>query len=341
MTILNKNNEQESNGHYAGIDVGAKELVLVTRSNASSCKAQKFPNDAKGRARLVGKLVMLPGVRVCMEATGVYYLNLANDLDDAGIALMVLNPKASYNFARALMKNSKNDAVDAETLAQYVERMDFVPWIRPTKEKIALRSLSRRIESLTKQKAAAKNHLHALTSSQETPKVVLKDVKKGISQLEKRIEMLSKETRSFIKKHPELEHVFQLLTSIKGIASTSAIALMGELLLLPQGLSNREWVKFAGLDPCSFTSGSSVHKKEKLSKTGNYHIRSALYMPALCATQHDPYVKAYSQHLIANGKEPLQALCAVMRKLLHAIHGMLRYNKPFDNTRFYAIPESA
>jgi transposase len=71
----------------------------------------------------------------------------------------------------------------------------------------------------------------------------------------------------------------------------------------------------------------------------NRHIRSALYMPALSAKQHDPHVKAYFQHLVANGKKPLQAVCAVMLKLLHAINGMLKHNKPFDNTRFYAIPE--
>ncbi|MBX9811988.1 MAG: hypothetical protein K2Y16_10310 [Burkholderiales bacterium] len=40
---------------------------------------------------------------------------------------------------------------------------------------------------------------------------------------------------------------------------------------------------------------------------------------------------------MATGKKPLQAVCAVMRKLLHAIHGMLKHNQPFDNTRFYAI----
>ena len=64
-------------------------------------------------------------------------------------------------------------------------------------------------------------------------------------------------------------------------------------------------------------------------------------MPALSAKQHGPHVKAYFQHLVANGKKPLQAVCAIMRKLLHAIHGMLKHNKSFDNTRFYAIPASA
>ena len=59
---------------------------------------------------------------------------------------------------------------------------------------------------------------------------------------------------------------------------------------------------------------------------------------AVSAKQHDPHVKAYFDHLVANGKKPLQGVCAVMRKLLHAIHGMLKHDKPFDNTRFYAIP---
>jgi hypothetical protein len=61
-------------------------------------------------------------------------------------------------------------------------------------------------------------------------------------------------------------------------------------------------------------------------------------MPVLSAKAHDPYVKGFFEHLSAQGKTPLQAVCAVMRKLLHAIHGMLKHHQPFDNTRFYAIP---
>lgn len=328
---------QPSKPLFAGIDVGAEDLILVIRKNGSSYKAQKFTNSPADRTRLVQKMVKLPGIIVCLEATGVYHFDLSLALYDAGVSLMVVNPKASHNFAKALMKNSKTDTIDAETLAQYAERMDFVPWTRPSNEKLALRSFSRRIDALTRQKAVSKNHLHALTASQETPKAVLRDAKLAISQLEKRIVCLSKEALALTREHPDLERVLQLLISVKGIAETSAIALMGELLLLPPGLSHRAWVKFAGLDPRAFESGKSVHKQARLSKTGNRHIRTALYMPALSAKQHDLYIKAYFQHLIDNGKKPLQAVCAVMRKLLHAIHGMLKYDKPFDNTRFFAI----
>lgn len=62
-------------------------------------------------------------------------------------------------------------------------------------------------------------------------------------------------------------------------------------------------------------------------------------MPALSASRH---IQAYREHLeTRRGLAPLQTICAVMRKLLHAIHGILRSGQPFDNTRFYAMPEAA
>ena len=183
MTIQSKETVQEPQSLFAGIDVGAEELMLVIRKNGAPYKAQKFTNTPTDRARLVKKLVSLPGIIVCLEATGVYHVDLSIALHDAAVALMGVNPKSSHNFAKVLMKNSKTDAVDADTLAQYAERMDFVAWTRPSIEKIALRSFARRIDALTRQKAAAKNHCHALSASLETPKAVLRDVKLAISHL--------------------------------------------------------------------------------------------------------------------------------------------------------------
>lgn len=325
-------------GVYAGIDVGAKELILVIRKNAVSMKVQTFANTETARARLVKRLSAFPGITVCLEATGVYYLDVALALVDAGIRLHVLNPKASHNFAKVLLRNSKTDTVDADTLAHYAERMPFQAWARPANEALTLRALARRLNTLTRNKAAAKNQLHALNFSPETPKAVLRDVKLSITQMEKRIIHLTKEATTFIQAHPLLARPFSLLLTVKGIGETSAIALLGELLLLPQGLTQKQWVKAAGLDPRHVTSGTSVAKRSRLSKAGNRYIRQALYMPALSAKAHDPHVRGFFEHLIALGKTPLQAVCAVMRKLLHALHGMLTHDQVFNNTRFYALP---
>ena len=56
-------------------------------------------------------------------------------------------------------------------------------------------------------------------------------------------------------------------------------------------------------------------------------------MPALVAIQHEPNVRAFYRKLIAAGKRPMQAVVAVMRKLLHAIWGMLKHDRTSTATR--------
>ena len=85
---------------FAGIDVGADELVLVIRKNNKSLNLQTFSNTPSDRARLVNKLAKLSGITGCLEATGVYHFDLSLALHDAGVSLMVLNPKASHTMLR-------------------------------------------------------------------------------------------------------------------------------------------------------------------------------------------------------------------------------------------------
>ena len=39
--------------------------------------------------------------------------------------------------------------------------------------------------------------------------------------------------------------------------------------------------------------------------------------------------------MVARGKKPKQAIVAVMRKLLHAIWGMLHHDRDFQGEKFY------
>ena len=56
-------------------------------------------------------------------------------------------------------------------------------------------------------------------------------------------------------------------------------------------------------------------------------------MSALTAAHQDPYLSAFYRRLVAAGKPKMQALVAVMRKLLHAIVGMFRHDQPYDGAR--------
>ena len=321
-----------------GIDVGHKELVVVVRVKGKNQKPKRFRNEAEGHLVLIQWLQGKGGpMRVCLEATGIYHFDLAVALSKVReLELMVLNPKAARRFGEALMTRTKTDPVDAGVLAEYAERMEFVRWQCPADPVLTLRAFSRRIGALTKLKTQTKNQLHAAEHCGFTPQAVLAQMQSMISDLDNQIRALQSHAATLIQAEPEIQEAFALLTSIRGIGERSAIQLMGELLVLPKDMNARQWVAFAGLDPRLVQSGSSVYKKPRISKAGNRYLRLALYMPALVAVHHEPQVRAYYQHLIQDqGLKKLQALCAVMRKLLHAIHGMLASRTAFDSDRFY------
>jgi hypothetical protein len=123
-----------------------------------------------------------------------------------------------------------------------------------------------------------------------------------------------------------------------GITGSAYILRMDIYLPLTTKRSNMLLNLVSGI-PLTHQARVSMRKRAHLKRVTAISVPR--YMPALSAKQHDPHIRAYFLHLVANGKKPLQAVCAVMRKLLHAIHGMLKHDQPFDNTRFYAIPKVA
>lgn len=326
--------------NVCGVDVDSRLLQAVIRKKSKNGKLLTFKNDGSGHQQLI-KTLRAHGVkRVCIEATGAYHLDLAVALSLApGLEVMVLNPKTSRRFAEALSERQKTDKVDAQVLAEFAERMPFTKWQPPRREFLTLRALARRLLALTEQRTRAKNQLHAAGASKTTPDIVIEDIKLSIQQLDAQINRLRGHSMDLVRSDDFLAETLALLTSTKGIGEVSAIQLMGELLVLPDDMSSRQWVAMAGLDPRHHQSGTS-EKKARISKAGNHNLRRALYMPALCASRHDQHVAAFYSHLVVNrGLKKIQGICAVMRKLLHAFHGMLKTRTPFEGARFRALPQ--
>ncbi len=328
--------------NVAGIDVSAKTVTLVISRDERTGKPREFKNTPAGHATLRNRLRKAHVSRVCLEATGLYHLDLALALEDAGLPLMVINPKAAKRFAEAFQTRTKTDAVDAAVLAQFALRMPFTPWQRPDDLALAIRACARRIAALDKLRTQTKNQLHAAQLTAMTPDFLIASLQQTVAFLDDHIEHLRQQARDLIATNEARRHAFDLLITVTGIADASAIQLLGELLVLPDDMQAKQWVAMAGLDPRQHQSGSSIDKKPRISNAGNRYLRLALYMPALSAARHDPNVRAYYRHLIEDrGLKKLQALCAVMRKLLLAIHAMLKTQNPFDSSRFYTPTETA
>src|SRR5580658_8094710 len=177
-----------SSHEVVGIDVAAKTLVAVGEEVALLAE---YENSADGRRSLIKALRRSKRpIRIVLEATGIYFLDLACELVAAGCETMVLNPKAAHHFAEAILQRRKDDPVDAAMLREYGRRMDFVPWTPPRPELFALRALTREAQAQTKAVAAIKNRLHALSATKLTPRRLIRAIERQIEQSEALIDEL-------------------------------------------------------------------------------------------------------------------------------------------------------
>ena len=317
---------------FCGIDVSAETLAVAVIERDRPMEQRAFSNTASGHKALIawlGKSKAL--VRVSLEATGIYSMDLALALDAAtGIEVAVLNPKRVHDFAKSMMRRSKTDRADAEVLAEFSMRMEFKAWQRPSQSALQLRAISRHIEALGLDRTRTANRLHAAAGSLATPRCVVEDMKRGLAGLERRIVKLRCAARKLIDSEEQMAGQFRLLLGMPGIGEISALQILGELVLLAPDLKARQWVARSGLDPVHQDSGSSVHKPARISRAGSRHLRRALYMPALSAVRCDPHLKAFYESLLRRHKTKLQALIAVARKLLHAIYGIFKTGRPYE-----------
>ncbi len=321
---------------FAGIDVAVNELVLACcDAQEQFLPEQRFPNTKAGITRLKRWLLKLGQVRLCLEPTSRYHLAALNALcAEASLHVSVVNPYAARSFARATLVRGKTDHVDAQVLARYVLHCAPPQYVPPAPAALELRAITRRVAALVKERTALKNSLHAALTGGD-PRCVLNSFKTQLKQLEHHIVELEAAALLVLRTHAPLEACYKLLLSIKGVGRRSALALLGELSVLPPDMGKAQWVASAGLDPKPLESGKTLNAPRHISRQGNVHLRRVLFMPALVAAYNRGPAHEFYASLLARGKKPLQALVALMRKLLCAIWGMFKSHQPFDPSRFY------
>lgn len=159
---------------------------------------------------------------------------------------------------------------------------------------------------------------------------MLADIDAHITFLNNQIAAIEQRIRDLFDQHPNLRQQRNLLTSIPGIGDITAANFIAEVPDVNRFDSAAQLAAYAGLTPRRHDSGSSVHRRGRLVKTGNVRFRTALFMPALTAMRHNPIVRALVARLEARGKNRMTIVGAVIRKLVHLAFGVLKHQRPFD-----------
>lgn len=310
-----------------GIDI-AKETFDVALTINDKTRTEHFQNDPDGfksLSRWVGKYTH-EVVHACMEATGQYGDNLAEYLYQLGWQVSVINPARIKAYANCKLRRNKTDKADAQLIAEYCLREKPALWSPPPASFRDLQALKRRLDDLQNNRQQESNRLQ---SGVTTERVVI-SIQTHLISLDEEIKAIKKAIQEHIDANPELRKQRDLAKSVIGIGELTAAKLLGEVRDITSFDSARQLAAYVGIAPRAFVSGSSVHKKSRISKTGNCHLRKDLYMCAIVARKHNPIIRAFCERLLAAGKSPMEVICAAMRKLLHLLYGVLKSGIPFN-----------
>jgi transposase len=316
-----------------GIDISKDNFdAALLETSAGKPRHKAFPNTPAGFERLA-QWLGANNVHACLEATNTYGDALARFLHERGHTVSVVNPARTKAFGQTQLSRAKTDKADAALIARFCLLHQPDPWTPPLPEVAHLQALVRRLEALQEMQQMEKNRRDT------APATLHAGLDEHIAFLEGQIGKTQQAIKNHIDTTPTLKSQSDLLTSIPGIGTTTAAALLSEIGDVSQFASARQLAAFAGLDPRVRQSGSSVRGRACLSKAGSPRLRSALYFPALAALRFNPAIAALRARLLAAGKVKMLIVGAAMRKLLQIAFGVLKSGKPFDATICMASSE--
>ena len=114
---------QANHAALLALDIGAAKHAFVFEDGGHQQGGEVRNETAELRRFLQARLRHGRPLRLLLEATGIYYLDVALLAVELGIEVMVINPKAGHNFAKALGQRSKTDRLDARMLLEFHKRM--------------------------------------------------------------------------------------------------------------------------------------------------------------------------------------------------------------------------
>ncbi len=281
-----------------GIDVAKDELVIADWDTGS---ITRLPNRS---ASIADWLATLPRpVRMALEPTSHYHLALADQAQDLGHQVYLVNPRQLAHYREAVGQRHKTDPQDALLLARYLAH-EVTRLRRYEPQSAAGRELWR----LVRRRATAVESCKRLRQSFRGTGIAIDRLADEYARLLKAID---RRMAALIDECGWRES-YQHCLSIPGIGPSNATALV---TAYHRGAfaSQDAFIAYLGMDVRIRESGT-FRGRRKLSKKGPSELRRLLYCAAVAARRHEPFAK-YRQRQIDKGLPKIAANCILARKI--------------------------
>ena len=296
------------NRPWIGMDVDkenfAAAIYVDPRPGTPDLRAmptKKFKRDAEGVAACVEwaektlsqKRLASPAPRVCMEATGRYSIDLAQEIlrQRPEWEPAIANPRYVKKHGESMGQRCKSDKADARVCACYGAERQPRPYRPLTPAFQQLRELSRERQAIVEQRTALKNR----TDDTAISKITRKVQEQLMRQYDKLVDKLDAAIIQIIKEIPELASDAKTVSQIPGVAEVVSSVTMSELGDLRQYRCSRSAAAAIGVNPKLVISGKHIGKT-RMSKQGNSRVRAVIYCAAMAClkTKNDHCLKSLS-----------------------------------------------
>jgi transposase len=319
---------------FVGIDIAAKSAAVEWQHPETDLLQQmdidQTKRDYKRLTQKLTKLCPPAETLVVMEATGTYWMALALYLYQAGFVVSVINPSQGRDFARANLKRTKTDAVDAHMLTEFALVIHVEPWTPPPAICDQLQQRLARRDDLIHMKTQDGNRLHALRHNPTAEPSIIKSIKDHISYLNAQIDTLTKEIKELLQGDHEWRTSAERLLTITGVGIITAAWILVATHNFARCDTPEQAASFAGLVPHAQDSGSSIRGRRSIGGGGHAALRKTLYMAAGSACRFNPPIQRFYDRLVKQGKIKKVARCAATRKLLHIAWAVVVKERDFD-----------
>lgn len=315
-----------------GIDVSKASLEICGIENAVALRCELV--NSRGDIERLARTLQRGGYagKIICESTGHYHLLLGLVFARYNLDLRIINPLQSSKHQKSRIRKTKTDQVDGYVLATMCRTEHDLPkpaQLQPKQVLMRLKqgqlhALDKQIQKMSRSFAAYAETYQQLDlvsgSSAEMLRQVLTDLKAAKHQLTKELEAL------FIEQTQNHEDIDRLraLPGFSPMVSGLVCCIFDR-----QAKSDRSWIAYAGYD-ISVRQSGTWKGRGKLTKRGNSYIRKRLYCAAWGANMHYSEVHQYYETLKASGRNHVEALCIIARKLLRIAYAILVKGKTYD-----------
>jgi transposase len=323
-----------------GVDIARATFTAARWSDGRGARLGTFPNTPEGFAAFAAAVEQAVGAGPCaltLEPTGGYELRLARWAVEQGWTVHRPNPRQVRAWATGIGQRAKTDGQDALVLARYGAECASPPWQPLPTELSELESLLGRKEDLEQLLRQERNRQHALGARPGVARAVPASVERLIGALEEELRQVEEAIAAHLRAHTALQAMTEQLRTVPGVGARTAVPLvvaLGRWATLTRGAgSAKGLVAYAGLDPCPYESGTSVHQRATISRQGDRLLRRRLYLSAVGGIRGHTPLRAFYQRLLAHHKPKKLALIAAARKILIWAWAVYRQQTPFEPVR--------